>query len=126
MTTITFKRSGGFIGKGMRFQLTLDELPSGDANALLRLIEQAEFFHLPENLIVKFNPDEYQYTITVDAGVLCHTVRTNDTTMPRVVRTPDICRVDFYPPSGASESNSPHPKKGRHLPAPAFASEFES
>ena len=86
MTTITFKRSGGFVGKGMRFQLTLDDLPSNDANALLQLVEEAEFFNLPENLIVKFNPDEYQYTITVDAGVICHTVRTNDTTMPGSLR----------------------------------------
>jgi hypothetical protein len=86
MTTITFKRSGGFVGKGLRFQLKLDELPSNDARALIRLIEQAEFFNLPENLIVKFNPDEYQYTITVDAGVICHTVRTNDTTMPPLLR----------------------------------------
>jgi hypothetical protein len=86
MTTITFKRCGGFVGKGMRYQLSLDELPSDDANALLHLIQQAEFFNIPENLIVKFNPDEYQYTITVDAGVICHTVRTNDTTMPASLR----------------------------------------
>ena len=86
MTTITFKRSGGFVGKGMRLQLTLDDLPGNDASVLLRLIEQAEFFNLPENLIVKFNPDEYQYTITVDAGIICHTVRTNDTTMPALLR----------------------------------------
>ena len=37
-------------------------------------------------MIVKYNPDEYQYTITVDAGVICHTVRTNDTTMPALLR----------------------------------------
>jgi hypothetical protein len=86
MTTITFKRCGGFVGTGMRFQLSLDELPAGDANALVRLIEQAEFFNIPENLIIKFNPDEYQYTITVDAGIICHTVRTNDTTMPALLR----------------------------------------
>ena len=86
MTTITFKRSGGFVGKGMRLRLTLDDLPGNDASVLLRLIEQAGFFNLPENLIVKFNPDEYQYTITVDAGVICHTVRTNDTTMPALLR----------------------------------------
>jgi hypothetical protein len=86
MTTITFKRSGGFVGKGMRYQLRLDQLPKDDAGALLRLIQQAEFFNIPENLIVKFNPDEYQYTITVDAGVICHTVRTNDTTMPASLR----------------------------------------
>lgn len=86
MTTITFKRSGGFVGKGLRFQIVLNELPSRDAGVLLRLIEQAEFFSLPENMIVKFNPDEYQYTITVDAGVISHTVRTNDSMMPASLR----------------------------------------
>jgi len=86
MTTITFKRSGGFIGTGLRYELNLNQLPVNDANSFIRLIRQAEFFHLPENLIVKFNPDEYQYTITVDAGILCHTVRTNDTTMPAALR----------------------------------------
>lgn len=86
MTTITFKRSGGFIGRGMRLQVDLEQLPIHDARYLTRLIEQAEFFNLPENLIIKFNPDEYQYTITVDLGVTSHTVRTNDTTMPGSLR----------------------------------------
>lgn len=86
MTTIAFKRSGGFIGQGMRLQINLNELPDRDARSLIRLIEQAGFFNLPENMIVKFNPDEYQYTITVDVGVLSHTVRTNDTTMPASLR----------------------------------------
>lgn len=86
MTRITFKRAGGFVGKGMRFQLSLDQLSSQEANAVLHLIEQAQFFNIPENLIVKFIPDEYQYTITVDAGLICHTVRTNDTTMPAALR----------------------------------------
>jgi hypothetical protein len=86
MATITFKRSGGFIGQGMRFHLNLDQLPIEDARYLIRLIEQAEFFNLPENFIIKFNPDEYQYTITVDIGLLSHTVRANDTTMPASLR----------------------------------------
>ena len=86
MTTITFKRSGGFIGKGMRLEVKLEELPRDRAQALVRLIEQAEFFKLPENLIVRFNPDEYQYTITVDMGVIYHTVRANDTTLPASLR----------------------------------------
>lgn len=86
MTTITFKRSGGFIGRGMRYQIDLDQLPVNDARYLVCLIEQAEFFDLPENMIIKFNPDEYQYMITVDFGATCHTVRTNDTTMPASLR----------------------------------------
>jgi hypothetical protein len=86
MTTITFKRSGGFVGTGMKYELNLNQLPKNNARSLIRLIQQAEFFNIPENLIVKFNPDEYQYTITVDAGIICHTVRTNDTTMPASLR----------------------------------------
>ena len=86
MTTITFKRSGGFVGTGMKFQLNLNELPDNDARSLIHLIENAEFFNIPENLIVKFNPDEYQYMITVDAGIVSHTVRMNDTTMPTLLR----------------------------------------
>jgi hypothetical protein len=86
MTTVTFKRSGGFIGKGMRFELNLNQIPIEDAQDLINLIEQAQFFDLPENMIIKFNPDEYQYTITVDAGLMAHTVRTNDSTMPASLR----------------------------------------
>ena|SRR5689334_1947972 len=86
MTTITFKRSGGFVGTGMKYELNLNQLPETNANSLIRLIQKAEFFTIPENLIVKFNPDEFQYTITVDAGILSHTVRTNDTTMPTSLR----------------------------------------
>ena len=86
MATITFKRSGGFIGPGMKFELHLNQIPSIEAQHITKLIEQAGFFNIPENLIEKFIPDEYQYTITVDVGVLSHTVRTNDTTMPASLR----------------------------------------
>ena len=86
MTTITFKRAGGFVGQGMRYQLDLNQIPVADARHIVHLIKQAGFFNLPENFIVKFNPDEYQYTITVDVGVITHTVRTNDTTMPASLR----------------------------------------
>jgi hypothetical protein len=86
MATITFKRSGGFIDRGMKFELDLHQLPGNEARHITTLIEQSGFFNIPENLIEKFIPDEYQYTITVDVGVLSHTVRTNDTTMPASLR----------------------------------------
>ncbi len=86
MATITFKRSGGFVGRGMKFELDLKHLPTNQAQNLVRLIEEAQFFNLPEKMIVKFNPDEYQYTITVDAGVTSHTVYTNDSMMPASLR----------------------------------------
>ncbi len=82
MAKITFKRSGGFIDRGMRFELNLNNLPISAVRNITRLVEEAQFFDLPENLIKNFEPDEYQYTITVDAGITNHTVRTNDSTMP--------------------------------------------
>jgi Emfourin len=86
MAKITFKRSGGFVGSGMRFELNLNDLPISAVRNITRLVEEAQFFELPENLIKTFKPDEYQYTITVDAGITNHTVRTNDSTMPRSLR----------------------------------------
>ena len=86
MAKIMFKRSGGFIGQGMRFELNLNSMPISAVRNITRLVEEAQFFDLPENLIKNFNPDEYQYTITVDAGITYHTVRTNDSTMPSSLR----------------------------------------
>lgn len=86
MAKITFKRSGGFIGRGMRFELNLNNLPISTVRNITRLVEEAQFFDLPENLIKNFKPDEYQYTITVDAGITFHTVYTNDSTMPGSLR----------------------------------------
>jgi len=86
MAKISFKRSGGFIGRGMRFELNLNNLPISAVRNITRLVEEAQFFDLPENLIKTFKPDEYQYTITVDAGITNNTVRTNDSTMPSSLR----------------------------------------
>jgi len=86
MAKIMFKRSGGFIGQGMRFELNLNSMPISAVRNITRLVEEAQFFDLPENLIKNFKPDEYQYTITVDAGITYHTVRTNDSTMPNSLR----------------------------------------
>jgi hypothetical protein len=86
MAKIMFKRSGGFIGQGMRFELNLNSMPISAVRNITRLVEEAQFFDLPENLIKNFKPDEYQYTITVDAGITYHTVRTNDSTMPSSLR----------------------------------------
>ena len=86
MAKIMFKRSGGFIGQGMRFEVNLNDLPISSVRHITQLVEEAQFFDLPENLIKTFKPDEYQYTITVDAGITNHTVRTNDSTMPNSLR----------------------------------------
>ncbi len=86
MAKITFKRSGGFMGRGTNFELNLNNLPISTVRNITRLVEEAQFFDLPENLIKNFKPDELQYEITVDAGITNHTVYTNDSTMPSSLR----------------------------------------
>ena len=48
MAKITFNRSGGFVGRGMRFELNLNALPISTVRNITRLVEQAQFFDLPE------------------------------------------------------------------------------
>ena len=119
MTTIAFKRSGGFVGQGMRFTLELNQLPAQEARHIVRLIEQAGFFNLPENSIVKFNPDEYQYTITVDVGIISHTIRTSDTTMPAGLR-PLVDELSGLKSVAAEEGGIATYSKGYLEPSPKF------
>lgn len=82
MTTISFERSGGLIGKELHLKLDLDEIPESEAQFLQRLIDEADFFNIPKDLAMRSTPDEFLYTITVTEGDKEHTVRTTDTTMP--------------------------------------------
>ncbi len=83
MTTITFDRSGGAIGNELHLDLNLDSLIEYDSQRLEKMIDEADFFNIPEDLAGSSSADEFQYTITVDDGVSCHTVHATDTTMPK-------------------------------------------
>jgi len=85
MITITFKRCGGFVGRGMKYDLNHYHLPTDDARKLIHLIKKVEFFNLHKPYY-KFMPGEYQYTLTVDVGITSHTVCTNDTKRPEAFR----------------------------------------
>lgn len=82
MTTITFKRSGGLVGNDLDVKLDINTLPEDELQPMMNLITSANFFSIPENLAARSTPDEFQYTITVEAGHSKHTVRCTDTTMP--------------------------------------------
>ncbi|MFT3894731.1 MAG: hypothetical protein QM730_24135 [Anaerolineales bacterium] len=82
MTTINFHRSGGVVGNVIQLHLNLNELPADEAQHLTRLIMEADFFKIPENLAARSTTDEFQYTITVAASQATHTVKVTDTTMP--------------------------------------------
>ena len=83
MTSIVFERSGGVVGNEIHLDLDLNNLPENESQYLHKLLFDADFFKIPENLSAVSTPDEFQYVITVKAGSSSHTVRVSDTTMPK-------------------------------------------
>ena len=86
MTSIIFECSGGMLDRSMDLTLKLDDLPGRETRELIELIRDANFFNLPSNLIKNPDPEEIQYTITVDAGAVFHTVRTHENATPPSLR----------------------------------------
>lgn len=91
MTMITFGRSGGVSGNPINYQVDLNNLPSATAKALLDMIHRADFFNIPEDSTPPVPvPDEFKYTIIVEAGETdnhgFHVVHTSDTAAPKSLR----------------------------------------
>lgn len=83
MTTITFERSGGVVGNDLHLDLDLNSLPEDEAQHLMKLIDEADFFSIPENTAEQFTPDEFKYMIAVNADQGSHTVHTSDSSIPK-------------------------------------------
>jgi len=77
---IIFERSGGIMGLKSSLTIDLDELPVDQAETLRRIVDEANFFALPENPPTRPIPDGFQYTLTIETDTARHTVRTSDTT----------------------------------------------
>ena len=86
MTRINFKRSGGILGREVESEIDLDEMPADESQELMRLLTETNFFKIPQNLINRSTPDEYEYTVTVDAGNTHHTIHTSDSNAPESLR----------------------------------------
>ena len=86
MAKIIFERSGGLLGRTINTTLDLDSLSASESQYLLHLIQEADFFHMPENLVALSTTDEFLYTITVQAGAMRNRVRVSDTSMPEALR----------------------------------------
>ena len=82
MTTIHFERTGGLLGEAIKLDLDLNKMPDDESQVLQRMIQNADFFKIPENLEGRPTMDGFRYRITVRAGQSAHTVRTSDGTMP--------------------------------------------
>src|SRR6185436_8706909 len=86
MTRINFKRSGGTLQHEIETDVDLNALPDAEAQELMQLLTQTNFFKIPQNLIEHSTPDEFQYTVTVEAGNTHHSVHASDATAPESLR----------------------------------------
>ena len=82
MARIIFERSGGFLEPPIDFTLDLDTLSPGEAQRLLYLIEDADFFRLPQDLVAASTVDEFLYTITVEAGATRQRICVSEMNVP--------------------------------------------
>ena len=83
MTRIFYRRSGGVLGNEIQFEQELESLSEEDEQHLMLLIREADFFNLPENLVVHPSADEFQYHVTIEDQDRSHTVRVSDSTMEK-------------------------------------------
>ncbi len=74
------------MGRDVETDIDLNEMPVDEAQELQRLILDTNFFNIPQNLIEPAKHDEYEYTVTVDAGNSHHTIQTTDSTAPESLR----------------------------------------
>ena len=86
MTKITYKRTGGVMGREIESKIDLNELPGDEAQEIQRLLLETNFYNIPQNLIETSGQDEYEYTVTVDAGNSHHTIHTSDSSAPESLR----------------------------------------
>ena len=86
MTKINFKRTGGVLGSQVDTDIDLNEIPDAESQELMQLITDSNFFKIPQNLIAQAIPDEYEYTVTVEAGNTHHTIQTSDSSAPESLR----------------------------------------
>jgi hypothetical protein len=86
MTKIFFERTGGFMGRKVSATIDLDDLPDEQAELLGDLLDEADFFELPDDLTKPAVPDAFTYNITVFSDDEQHSVRVSDASAPDDLR----------------------------------------
>jgi len=84
---IEFSRSGGFAAPAMRqtVEIDTDDLPESEADALLKLIDNAGIANLASQATTAPRPDALHYRIKVSDEGLSHTATTSDADMPEAL-----------------------------------------
>lgn len=78
---ISYERTGGFAGIRFHANINTEELPFSEAETLLELMDEINFFELPERMVENDTPDSFCYFLTVDDGERRHTVEVSAAAM---------------------------------------------
>jgi hypothetical protein len=86
---IEFKRAGGYAGPSMTqsYSISLEDLPSGEAEELRKLVEGLDVASLASRLAAQHaRPDTLYYRVVIEDSSGLHTIETSDTDMPASLR----------------------------------------
>ncbi len=80
---ISYRRTGGFTGMILSYDIDVDALPPEEAQELETLVSEADFFTLPGEIRSETpGADQFQYTLTIETDQVQHTVACGDAEMP--------------------------------------------
>lgn len=87
MIRILYERSGGFMGRVVRFESTLEELPPDQSEILKRLLDDADFFHL-ENPAPQADgmADGFCHSLMIEDGPISRSLQFNDPNIPEKIK----------------------------------------
>ena len=99
---IDFVRSGGFAGILLSARIDLEKLSPDESATLERLINEANFFDLPEQIKpASPMPDRFEYQVTVSSAQRTHTVMVSESLVtdqlrPLLEYLTDLARTGKY------------------------------
>ena len=80
---ISYRRTGGFAGMVMSFDIDTETLPEEQAGEIQGLVSAADFFALPATITSSApGADQFQYKLTVETEGRRHTVEVGDAAVP--------------------------------------------
>lgn len=80
---ISYRRTGGFAGMVISFEVATDSLSAEEAAELQELVASANFFALPAEIISNSpGTDQFHYTLTVESAQQQHSVEVGDAAVP--------------------------------------------
>ena len=80
---IFYRRTGGFAGMVMSFDIDTEFLSFDEAQELEELVSTADFFSLPEAILSEGpGADQFQYKLTVEYQERQHSVDVGDAAVP--------------------------------------------